>query len=189
VAEGEKKFESGMRFTVVSLPLGNWRIWHLGAFEGRRTAKSTSHVLQDLTAVPDVISFNWQDLAVSGLSHKMYQCLLALASYEEGWNGPGSRGMNASSLSTFLRFWKQVREHSVEPELVLTPQGNLQAEWSKDGGHYLEIDFRGENEKALFGLFDGRKAVIEGAAPLDDVIRVVMFHRKGAALRWRCDGD
>src|SRR5881628_2674406 len=62
-------------------------------------------------------------VAASDLSDKMRQNLLALASYEEGWNGPGSRGMNARSLSTFLKFWNQVREHSVEPELVLTPQG------------------------------------------------------------------
>lgn len=140
------------------------------------------------TVLPNAISSNWNDLARGGLSERIYQRLLELAGLPAGWNGPGSLGMNASSLWSFIAFWKQVRQISTDPELVLTPSGYVQAEWSKDNRHYLEIDFRGAIENSYFALVDGRKTLIEGAAPLQEVLAIINSHKHGTALKWHYEG-
>ena len=139
------------------------------------------------TVLPTAISSNWNDLAGGGLSEKVYQRLLELASLTPGWNGEGSVGMNASSLWSFIAFWKQVRQISTDPELVLTPRGHVQAEWSKDYRHHFEIDFRGAAESCYFTLVDGRKTLIEGAAPLQEILAIIKSHKHGTALTWRYD--
>jgi len=136
------------------------------------------------TVLPSAISSNWNDLAGGGLSEKTYQRLLELAGLSAGWNGPGSLGMNASSLWSFIAFWKQVRQISRDPELVLTPSGYVQAEWRKNDRHYLEIDFRGAIENSYFALVDSRKTLIEGAAPLQEVLNIIKAHKNGSALTW-----
>ncbi len=141
------------------------------------------------TVLPTAISSNWNDLAGGGLSEKIYQRLLELAGLTAGWNGSGSLGMNASSLWSFIAFWKQVRQFSVEPELVLTPSGHLQAEWSKNSKHCLEIDFRGSGENSYFALIDGRKAVIEGASSIKEILRIITSYQNGVALTWQYEQE
>jgi hypothetical protein len=141
------------------------------------------------TVLPTAISSNWNDLAGGGLSEKIYQRLLELAGLTAGWNGSGSLGMNASSLWSFIAFWKQVRQFSAEPELVLTPSGHLQAEWSKNSKHCLEIDFRGSGENSYFALIDGRKAVIEGAASIKEIFKIITSYQDGVALTWQYEQE
>jgi len=137
------------------------------------------------TVLPTAISSNWNDLAGGGLSEKIYQRLLELAGLTAGWNGAGSLGMNASSLWSFIAFWKQVGQFSVEPDLVLTPSGHLQAEWSKNSMRCLEIDFRGSGENSYFALIDGRRAVIEGGSSIKEILRIITSYRDGVALTWQ----
>ena len=141
-------------------------------------------------SVPSAITSNWNDLAGGGLSEKIYQRLLELAGLTAGWNGSGSLGMNASSLWSFIAFWKQIRQFSAEPELVLTPSGHVQAEWSKNNKHYLEIDFRSSNgENSYFALIDGRKAVIEGAASIKEILSIITSYQNGVALTWQYEQE
>lgn len=136
------------------------------------------------SAIPESISANWQDIVDSSLPMKTFELLVKLARKKPDWNGNGSLPLNAYSLASFLRFWKKVREIAVEPDLVLTSKGNLQAEWFKDRLHFLEIDFREEGQSSFFGLFDGRKAILEGASSLETVLGICLSHKGGIALRW-----
>lgn len=111
-------------------------------------------------AVPEAIVQNWQLLAISGLSEQAYVSLLNLARKERGWRGEGSCPLDYRSLANFLHFWLRVSGEAVEPEFVLLPNGNLQAEWYRDDNHLAELEFQEEN-KCLFGLFDG-ESVLEG---------------------------
>jgi hypothetical protein len=137
------------------------------------------------SALPEAISVNWRNLAGGGLSEKTYRRLLELASLPKGWNGRGSLSMNASSLWSFIAFWKQISQLSVEPDLVLTPNGCVQAEWGKDSRHYLEIDFRGSRENSFFALADGRRTVIEGATSLREILRIIKSYKNAVALTWQ----
>ncbi len=119
-------------------------------------------------AVPEAIVQNWQFLANADLSEKGYLFLLRLAKKEPGWRGQSSRPLDYRSLANFLRFWRSVREHAVEPEFVLVPSGNLQAEWYKDDDQFVELEFQQDN-RCLFGLFDG-ESVLEGAADVQELL-------------------
>ena len=135
--------------------------------------------------MPDTIVANWRAIYNSSFSDSTYRRLLHLAGMGENWNGADSRPMAPASLKRFLDFWRQVSDQASEPELVLTKSGTLQAEWYKDSTHLLEIDFALDwNETCYFGLFDGRRAIIEGSGKLDDVVQICKAHRKGLALGW-----
>jgi hypothetical protein len=140
-------------------------------------------------SLPSAIASNWNDLAKGGLSEGIYQRLLELAILTAGWNGPGSLGMNASSLWSFVKTWKQIRKFCTEPELVLTPSGNIQAEWSKSRRHHLEMDFRASGENSYFALIDGTRAVIDGVASLKEILRIILSYRNGLALTWKYEQE
>lgn len=135
--------------------------------------------------LPGAISSNWNGLADGGLSERTYQRLLELASLPAGWNGTGSLGMDASSLWSFIAFWREIKQISIDPELVLTPSGHIQAEWYKDNKHFLEIDFRGNKDKSYFALIDGRKAEFEGATSTIEIINFIKSYKNSIALTWR----
>jgi len=134
--------------------------------------------------VPDAIFQNWQALANAKLSEKSYLFLFHLARKSWGWRGAGSHPLRSGSLANFLAFWSKAREESVEPDFVLTPNGNLQAEWYKDNSHFVELEFQSDHQ-ILFGLFDG-KSVIEGrekAAEVNAMLGIKDFR----PLKWVCD--
>jgi hypothetical protein len=126
---------------------------------------------------------NWREITKSGLPEQSYKKVLHLANKAPDWNGPGSLPLDAASLATFLDFWGTVRNIAAEPDLVLTPGGNLQAEWYSSSRRFLEIDFRGKGKRSFIGLFDGG-TVIEGAAPVEELTQIVLNHRNGRALSW-----
>lgn len=132
--------------------------------------------------VPAAIMRNWLMLANSGLSDVTYTRLLRLAQQSEKPAWISTRKMSAESLASFLKFWMIVRHTAVEPDLVLLPNGNVQAEWYRDEKHNLDLEFL-VGDSCIFGLFDGRN-VAEGAesiASIESLLRAKDF----APVRWR----
>ncbi len=140
---------------------------------------------EETATIPKPIIENWQLLATSGLTEQSYLSLLKLAKKTPGWRGAGSRSLDYRSLGSFLRFWKTVREKSAEPEFVLVPNGNLQAEWYRNDNHFVEIEF-GLNDKCLFGVFDG-EAVLEGRTSVKNIVELLATQNYGP-LKWS-DGN
>lgn len=194
---------TGVRFRIAQLPSANVQIGVRSQiirrrlatiFSGLGTRQSVDPQTQDnpilgevnmpTSVLPEAISVNWKNLAGGGLSEDIYKRLLDLASLPNGWNGFGSLPMNPSSLFAFISFWKKARTVSADPELVLTPNGDVQGEWHKDDNHYLEIEFRSSGKNSFFALIDGRETALEGVAPLEEILGFVMSHRNGLALRW-----
>jgi hypothetical protein len=88
----------------------------------------TSNTLGDPT-LPIAIASNWSRIALSRIGAPLYARLMNLAKREPGWRGPGSRSLDAASLRVFLEFWKLIRHSAVEPQVVLGPNGHIQAVW------------------------------------------------------------
>ena len=144
------------------------------AMQGRSKATDT---------MPDAIRANWYELAISRLSVDAFARLNFLANRQAGWRGPGSMALSGASLSRFLRFWATVRAVAVEPELMLTPMGTLQAEWFKNYRQFLEIEFGQTDEGSNFGLID-RKTRLEGKAKPSELIQLLNSYRAGIAMTW-----
>jgi hypothetical protein len=128
---------------------------------------------------PVALSDNWTGLALSGLSDPTYDRIVELAN-----TGPGSRRirpLSSRSLRLFLAFWRKVRHHAREPELVLCPSGHLQAEWHRNWRRHLEIEFC-EDGHVFYGLFNGDR-VHEG---YDQSAAIVDFLQRypGRPLMW-----
>jgi hypothetical protein len=136
-------------------------------------------------ATPETIVKNWQLLATSGLSEQSFLFILRLARKKSGWRGSGSKPLEASSLSNFLKFWDKVSEYATEPEFALAPNGNIQAEWYKDERHFLELKFTPHN-MIFFGFFDGDK-VYEGRTEPDDIIKI-LSSKEFKPLKWSYEG-
>jgi len=133
--------------------------------------------------IPDAIRQNWQIMANAELSEQSYLFISHLARKPWGWRGPGSRSLRTGSLANFLSFWSGVKEEAVEPDFVLTPNGNLQAEWYKDNSHFVELEFRPDHQ-IFFGLFDG-KLVLEGQAKAAEV-NALLGIKDYRPLKWAC---
>jgi hypothetical protein len=136
-------------------------------------------------SMPEAIIQNWQLLATSGLTEQSYLSLLRLVRKSPGWRGEGSRSLEYESLENFLHFWMGVKEESVEPEFGLAPNGNLRAEWYKDKRHFVELEFRADDD-CIFGIFDG-KTVFEGRASATNIIQLLET-RDFRPLKWSYGG-
>lgn len=147
--------------------------------------KPSTPTLGNTGVAPESIINNWQLLATSNFSEQSYLFILKLARKKEGWRGPGSRPLNASSLSNLLKFWNKISAHATEPEFALAPDGNIQAEWYKDERHFIEIKFTPLN-MISFGLFYGDK-VLEGIAAPNDIIAILSSHAF-KPLQWSYEG-
>lgn len=135
-----------------------------------------------LEALPDAVRDNWNRLAVSELTEQSYATITKLAHKGTGWRGAGSLPLSAGSLRAFLDFWQQIKEHAKEPELTMTPRGNLVAEWHKNWRRHLDIEFRAGGF-ALYGLFDGQ-SLHEGRDTISGLARFLMY-RERKPLRWQ----
>jgi hypothetical protein len=71
----------------------------------------------------------------------------------------------------------------VEPELMLTPRGTLQAEWYRSYRQFLEIEFTKSRAICNFGLID-TKHRLEGTMPIEEAITFIENYRGGVALSW-----
>lgn len=135
-------------------------------------------------AVPDVLKANWLELSQSHLSNLTFARLSKIAEKRDGWQGPGSLGLSAASLSEFLKFWREIRSaNSIEPELMLTPKGTLQAEWHRSRRQYFEIEFSKERGIGNFGLMD-RLSGFDGIMPIMEIVKLIKGYRDGIAFTW-----
>lgn len=145
-----------------------------------------AHVSQARTGtIPHAIVANWRAIYKSSFTDLTYLRLLHLAGLSENWNGENSQPLAPVSLERFLEFWWTVLQQAVEPELVLTNRGSLQAEWFKNSTHFFEIEFTADaGGTCYFALFDGRHTTIEGKTNLSGVLEICKLHRSGVALHW-----
>ena len=132
--------------------------------------------------LPPAIAANWSRLALSGIGTALYTRLVNLAKREAGWRGSGSRALDGSSLQTFLNFWKMVRGYAVQPQVVLAPNGNMQAIWQKSSKKILDLEFA-EGNRVYFGLFDGA-SVQDGVDAANELARALL-NRSSEPLKWR----
>lgn len=133
--------------------------------------------------IPAALHANWAELARSGLSNDGFERLRMLAAVKDGWRGDAARALAASSLHGLLAFWRLVKGVAVEPELMLTARGTVQAEWHRSHRQFLDIEFKTNGREANFGLFD-RGHTLEGTLPLNEVRAQIASYREGIAFRW-----
>jgi hypothetical protein len=124
-------------------------------------------------SLPSSILSSWGQIADAKISIRMYDDLVRLGFRPDGWRGPGSKALDVSSLNSFLRFWSEVSNGAVEPELALAPDGAIHAEWIKSPQKRLDIRFSGE--KLIFGLLNS-SSIIEGADDVDVVTNILRSH-------------
>lgn len=144
---------------------------------------SLSDQAQTVTIAP-ALRANWFELSRSALSGEAFERLRKLADKPNGWRGPKSKALSASSLAKFLKFWFELRDIAAEPELMLTPRGTLQAEWYHSHVHFLEIEFDSRRMVGSFGLIDGRTRLEGGAMGLNEILRTIKNYRQGIAFNW-----
>lgn len=144
---------------------------------------STKRLSVDLTtdALPDALSANWSKLTAANLTKSFRSRLLTLASDRLGTSPSEIRGLRPKSLSDFLDFWDDVKEHAVEPEITVSRDGSLVAEWFKSEKERLDIKFA--DRALLFGLLD-KGAILEGAQGIDLVSKILLDH-DSKPLKWR----
>lgn len=142
-----------------------------GQYEDSRSSDAQSRSLTD----------NWSRIALSGLSDQSFTMLKRLARNEDGWCGPGSVGLSASSVSNFLDFWSLIRISAVEPEFSLAPNGFLHVEWHENWKKHLDMAFRGDG-RVIYGLFDGLN-VHEGADYFQ-ALALMLMERTSKPFNW-----
>ncbi len=102
--------------------------------------------------IPPAVAVCWFLLCQSRLSEDTFNLLVSAASSRVTRSAEGLGLLNARSLAIFLHFWIAVRIQSAEPEIVISPKGNIQAEWTKDENDFLVLEFQPSGE-ILFSLW------------------------------------
>ncbi|KAB7741519.1 hypothetical protein F2P47_03680 [Parvibaculum sedimenti] len=131
--------------------------------------------------MPQPLLTNWGRLGRASISIAMYESLVRIAMYTDGWHGPGSLGLRSSSLKRFIEFWSLVRNDAAEPEISLSSDGSLHTEWYKSARQRLDLRFA--DQSVFFGLFSNN-TILEGADSVDTVAQILRLHR-AAPLRWK----
>lgn len=96
--------------------------------------------------MPPAISACWYLLRQSHLSEEAFKRLVSAASNRVTQSGKGLRPLDAKSLATFLHFCGAIRTIAAEPEIAISPKGNIQAEWTKDEDDFLVLEFQPRGE-------------------------------------------
>ncbi|MFN0038585.1 MAG: hypothetical protein ACKVP2_03640 [Burkholderiales bacterium] len=161
--------------------------WSNIQFEAQARAIS-DYTFETTISLAPALAENWAAIFRSGISEELFLRIARLANFKDQWNGGGSRQMSPLSLNRFLSFWSEISSLGVEPELVLTSRGNVQAEWFKSSTRFFEVEFAVDGkDDNFFAIRDGTRTTFEGKARLKDLISICKSHRNGAALRWSPD--
>lgn len=80
--------------------------------------------------------------------------LKQIALLKDGWNGYGAVSIPNDTLCKAQRL---IRTLNVQPEIFPTADGNIQMEYEKDNGDYLEFQFTGEGICEVFRLMRGNE--------------------------------
>ena len=102
-------------------------------------------------AVPAEIAVCWQLLKESHLSDEAFTRLVSAASSRVTRPDTGLRTLNSKSLAGFLHYWGAVSTVAAEPEIAISPKGNIQTEWTKDESDFLVMEFQ-PNGEIFFSL-------------------------------------
>jgi hypothetical protein len=146
----------------------------------RRRPRPEVDVLTD--ALPNSLVANWTKLSASELSRRFYSRLLRLASDRfSGQPLPSSERLRASSLSDFLDFWSKIKSTAAEPEISLSNDGSLIAEWFRSPEQRLDIKFG--RSAVMFGLFN-KEHIIEGAES-KELVALILSGHSARPLEWR----
>jgi hypothetical protein len=135
-----------------------------------------------VNAMPQAIVSNWTSIFRAGLSVPLYSRIMQISLRQDGWRGPGSKGLTPEALKVWLDFWTATKDDASEPALALTARGTIQAEWFRNSRSHLDLEFVSK-DKIFFGLFDGR-ATYEGVDTLRAIIPWLSDHR-ARPLQWR----
>ena len=102
--------------------------------------------------IPLAVAVCWSLLYQSRLREETRNLLVSTASSRVTRSAEGLGPLDATSLATFLHFWTAVRIEATDPEIVVSPKGNIQAEWTKDEDNFLVLEFQPDGE-ILFSLW------------------------------------
>lgn len=102
--------------------------------------------------IPAAIAACWHLLKQSHLGDEARLISAALRRITQPRMGLAS--LSATSLDTFLHFWIAVRAAAAEPEIAISPKGNIQAEWTKDDDDFLVLEFQPTGE-VFYSLWQG----------------------------------
>lgn len=130
---------------------------------------------------PLAIAANWSSLLEAEISKAQFARLVRLGSVPDGWRGAGSQSLRAKSVLDFLKFWSLIKDHALEPELALAPDGTLHAEWFKSPKQRLDARF--VDNKIVFGLFSSG-TILEGAEDPGTVAFLLLQH-PSKPLLWK----
>ncbi|MDA1101248.1 MAG: hypothetical protein O2967_19955 [Proteobacteria bacterium] len=130
-------------------------------------------VPSDSNVIPESIFFNWSLLRLSGLSDGAFGQLTMTASnrlVESGDQSP----LNRITLTAFLEFWNKIRLYAAEPDIAVSPKGNVQIEWEKDGENFIVLEFRPDNA-IFFSLWqkDNPTEGVRSREQVDEFIRIL----------------
>jgi hypothetical protein len=123
-------------------------------------------------ALPAALTANWTRLNASNFSAKFYTRLLRLAG-ERFNNAVKKEPLRSESLSNFLRFWEHIKAEAREPDVAISKDGSIHAEWFKSRRQHLDMKFL--DDRILFGLIDGDK-ILEGAESRELVHLILTSH-------------
>lgn len=126
------------------------------------------------STIANAIRDNLYALARANITPELYSRLVSLAQARETDAQDSMRPLVASSLRSFLEFWKLAQSDAREPGLFLLPNGNIQIEWTR-GKSILVIEFRGDQE-IFFSLVD-KSAHIDGREGNRQMTYLVDFFR------------
>lgn len=104
------------------------------------------------SAVPAEIAVCWHLIKESHLSDEAFTRIVSAASSRVTRSGTGLRTLNSKALAAFLHLWSAVRTVAVEPEIGISPKGNIQAEWTKGENDFLIMEFQ-PNGEILWSLW------------------------------------
>jgi hypothetical protein len=126
--------------------------------------ESQEHTFQS-TVVPQAIMQCWFLLKESRLGEGMFSRLIILASGREAQSRSGLDSLRSQSLASFLHFWSALRQLAgpAEPDLSISPKGNIQAQWVKSGESFLVMEFQ-KNGDIFFSLWQ-EDYPLEGIQP------------------------
>lgn len=125
----------------------------------------------------DVIPFSifacWNLLRESGFSERAFDRIVSTAMNRLASGETGLRPLDADTLTGFMNFWNSVRGIAVEPQITISPKGNIQVEWVKDCKNFMVMEFQ-PNYDVFISLWKDDQPLegIRSRETLPELIRV-----------------
>lgn len=108
--------------------------------------------LEIANVIPESIVSCWNLLRQSGFSDETFGQIVSVTSNRLLRANQGLRPLNTKTLTAFLNFWRLCGDEAADPEVMISPKGNFQAEWWKDSGNFIVMEFQ-PNSDIYFSLW------------------------------------